>query len=66
MPESEYLTIPEVSKLTGLSRNTLYYYRHQNIGPPCYKLGRKLIYPAAELEQWAAARRAKTLRGAVA
>ena len=65
MPKMANLTVPEVTEVTGLSPNTLYWYRHNNSGPPCFKLGKKILYPAVELERWVAARRAKTLRGVV-
>jgi predicted DNA-binding transcriptional regulator AlpA len=63
MPKMGYLTIPEVSELTGLTPNTLYWYRHTNSGPPCYRLGKRILYPVVEFEQWLAARRSATIRG---
>jgi predicted DNA-binding transcriptional regulator AlpA len=65
MPNSDLLTIREVSEITGLAVRSLYGYRNDNAGPPSYKYGRQLLYPAADLEVWMIGRKAATLRGSV-
>ncbi|MFN0114178.1 MAG: helix-turn-helix transcriptional regulator [Paracoccaceae bacterium] len=39
------------------SRAKLAQWRYQGIGPPYYKLGRKVVYRGADLNAWAEARR---------
>jgi predicted DNA-binding transcriptional regulator AlpA len=66
MPTPGHLTIPEVCEITGLTPATLYWYRHTDSGPPCYKIGGKqLLYPIPEFERWFNGRIATTLRGTV-
>jgi hypothetical protein len=38
-------------------RDKLAQWRHKNMGPPFYKLGRKIIYRGADLNAWADANR---------
>ncbi len=38
-------------------RDKLAQWRHKNIGPPFYKLGRKIIYRGTDLNAWAEAQR---------
>ena len=38
-------------------RAKLAQWRHKNMGPPYYKLGRKIVYRGADLNDWAASRR---------
>ncbi len=38
-------------------REKLAQWRHKNMGPPFYKLGRKVIYRGIDLNAWAEARR---------
>ncbi|MBN8963801.1 MAG: helix-turn-helix domain-containing protein [Rhizobiales bacterium] len=52
-----YLTIGEVSDLTGLSRQTLAKMRCAGTGPAFMKLGRAIRYASADLESWLASRR---------
>lgn len=37
------------------SRELLAQWRHKNIGPPYYKIGRKIVYHGADLNTWAEA-----------
>ena len=52
-----YLTIDQVSDLTGLSRQTLAKMRCAGTGPAFMKLGRAIRYADADLESWLASRR---------
>lgn len=36
-------------------RNKLAQWRHKNMGPPYYKLGRKIVYLGSDLNAWAEA-----------
>ena len=39
------------------SREKLSQWRHRGVGPSFYRLGRKIIYRGADLNEWAEARR---------
>ncbi len=41
-------------------REKLAQWRHKKIGPPYYKLGRKVIYRGEDLNAWAEANRVET------
>jgi len=49
--ESEYLTVDELSKLTGLKKATIYAKR-TNRELPAYKFGRELRFKRDEIETW--------------
>ena len=38
-------------------REKLAQWRHKGVGPPFYRLGRKIIYRGADLNEWAEAQR---------
>ena len=44
-------------------REKLAQWRHKKMGPPYYKLGRKVIYRGADLNAWAEANRVNTGSG---
>lgn len=46
---------PELERIG--SRAKLAQWRHQGVGPPYYKLGRKVLYHGSDLNAWARARR---------
>jgi hypothetical protein len=41
-------------------REKLAQWRHKQIGPPFYRLGRKIVYRGTDLNAWAEARRVDT------
>lgn len=41
-------------------REKLAQWRHKHVGPPFYRLGRKIVYRGADLNAWAEARRVDT------
>ena len=43
-------------------RDKLAQWRHKNIGPAFYRLGRKIIYRGADLNEWAEANRVDSLK----
>ena len=54
----QFLTAAEVSQRWGgaVSTGTLANWRSQGKGPPYQKLGSRVRYPVAQLEEWEAAR----------
>ena len=58
----EIVFIPAVSQMTGVSANTLRYWRCIGEGPPSFKIGRRVAYRRAEVEKWLAEQEAATRR----
>ena len=50
--EPEYMTTAEVAELTRSPQETVRYWRHMGTGPRCFKVGRRVLYPAAEVRAW--------------
>lgn len=46
------LRIEDVSRETGIAEATLRFWRHQGTGPKSAKLGRRIVYRAADVEAW--------------
>lgn len=57
-----FLTTTEVADRLRTSPETVRYWRHRGEGPPSFKCGRRVLYPAAEFDQWVAAKRASATR----
>ena len=51
MPE-RYMTTPEVAVLLRTSPETVRYWRHIGTGPSSFKVGRRVLYEAADVERW--------------
>lgn len=51
-----YVLGDEELNLIG-DRDKLAQWRHKNLGPPYYRLGRKIIYRGTDLNEWADAQR---------
>ena len=49
--ESEYLSVDELSQITGLKRATIYAKRSRR-ELPAYKFGRELRFRRSEIEEW--------------
>lgn len=49
---SKYLTTVEVAELCRTSPETVRYWRHIRQGPPSFKVGRRVLYAADEVETW--------------
>lgn len=49
---SENMTLDEVATEFKISPATLRYWRHQGTGPKSFKLGRRVRYRRADVEQW--------------
>lgn len=49
---SKLLRIEDVAELTGVSVNTLRYWRHGKTGPASAKFGRRIVYREADVIAW--------------
>lgn len=63
--EDQIIGIPEASKLTGLPKGTLRYFRSTNQGPASFTLGRRVVYRRSEVLSWIAEQEKATRRGGV-
>jgi predicted DNA-binding transcriptional regulator AlpA len=59
----ELMCARQVSELTGVPVGTLRYWRHANLGPASFTLGRRVVYRRNEVERWIAEQEAATRRG---
>jgi excisionase family DNA binding protein len=50
--DSELLTITEAAELLRAPVATLRYWRHRNIGPRSFRLGRRVLYRRDDLHTW--------------
>jgi predicted DNA-binding transcriptional regulator AlpA len=47
------LTTKQVAERMGeVSESTVRYWRHIGYGPPGFRVGRRVMYPETDLEQW--------------
>jgi predicted DNA-binding transcriptional regulator AlpA len=53
--EHELLTTAEVAELTRTPIGTLRYWRFCNTGPRSFRLGRRVVYRASDLQAWISA-----------
>ena len=53
----------QVSEETGIPAATLRYWRHANIGPASFSLGKRVVYRRSEVERWIAEQEQATRRG---
>jgi predicted DNA-binding transcriptional regulator AlpA len=59
-PKSERLNTDEAARYCGLAKATLDQLRSKGGGPIYIKLGRRVIYDTADLDQWLAAQKFKS------
>ncbi len=50
----------QAAELIGMSRRTLEKWRGEGTGPPFLKLGRRVLYSVADLEEWLRSRRRRS------
>lgn len=50
--DSEYLSAPELQKLTGTPASTWRYWAHIGSGPPSFKLGRRRVWKRSSVLKW--------------
>jgi DNA-binding transcriptional MerR regulator len=48
----QLLTIEEVAERTRAPVATLRFWRHKGIGPPGFKLGRRVVYLERDVQEW--------------
>ncbi len=60
------LTTKDLSAETGVPEATLRYWRHRDEGPASFRVGRRVVYRRAAVEEWLNAQEATTTRGGVA
>jgi excisionase family DNA binding protein len=48
----ELLTLTEAAAYLRTPVATLYWWRHNHIGPPSFKIGRRVCYRLSELREW--------------
>lgn len=48
------MTLPEVAEFLRIPESTLRYWRHVKAGPRSAKLGARIAYRRADVEQWLA------------
>lgn len=51
---TQYLTTTEVAELCRTSPDTVRYWRHTGKGPRSFKVGRRVLYQRADVDQWLA------------
>lgn len=49
---TDLMTIEEVAELVRVPPQTLRYWRHLDRGPHSFRLGRRVMYKRADVEQW--------------
>ncbi len=48
----ELLGIPELAAYLGVPVSTLYVWRQRGLGPPGFKVGKRVRYRAADVAKW--------------
>lgn len=59
----DYMTTAEVAEYFRTSPDTCRYWRHIGYGPPNFRVGRRVLYPRADVVAWAEQQRAETGSG---
>jgi hypothetical protein len=59
----ELLGAEQVSEMIGVPVGTLRYWRHSDIGPASFTLGRRVVYRRDEVLRWISERENATRRG---
>jgi len=52
--DPDYMTTEELADRLRTSASTIRYYRHIGKGPASFKVGRRVLYPAAAVDAWLA------------
>jgi DNA-binding transcriptional MerR regulator len=58
-----YFTTAEVAERCRTSPETVRYWRHRGIGPRSFKVGRRVLYAAADVAEWLSKLRAEQAGG---
>lgn len=59
----ELLHTDDVERATGVPAGTLRFYRAMDVGPRCFKLGRRVVYRRSDVEAWVARQEERSARG---
>ena len=59
----ELLDAKQVSEMAGVPIGTLRFWRHSDIGPASFTLGRRVVYRRDEVLRWILQRETATRRG---
>jgi DNA-binding transcriptional MerR regulator len=59
----ELVNAHQVSAMTGVPVGTLRYWRHANLGPTSFTLGRRIVYRREEVLRWITEQETATRRG---
>jgi predicted DNA-binding transcriptional regulator AlpA len=59
----ELVDARQVSAMTGVPVGTLRYWRHADLGPASFTLGRRVVYRREEVLRWIRERETATRRG---
>lgn len=63
----EILTTKQVAEEYGINEGTLRYWRHCDLGPASFRMGRKrIVYRRRAIEEWISAQEAASIRGGAA
>ena len=60
MNDCDLITITEASERLRTPAATLRYWRHLDIGPKSFKIGRRVVYRRDDLEAWIDTQRGQT------
>ena len=50
--DDDLLLLEEVAEITRQSVSTLRWLRHRGVGPPAFRLGRRLMFRRGEVLEW--------------
>ena len=51
---ADYLTEAELAKLVRAQQETVRYWRHKGLGPPWFRVGRRVLYDRSDVDSWLA------------
>jgi len=63
MTMANYMTTTEVAQLLRTSPETVRYWRHVGKGPRSFKVGRRVLYDAADVQAWLQSAKDGSLNG---
>jgi predicted DNA-binding transcriptional regulator AlpA len=61
--EDELLETGDVARVTLIPAGTLRFYRAMDVGPRCFKLGRRVVYRRSDVDAWVAEQEGGSTRG---
>lgn len=57
-----FLNVKRAAAYLGISKNTLYVWRHRREGPPSFRMGGRVMYRVTALDEWIACQEAADSR----